>query len=282
VFIRKPFAQSERPIISSSAWSRAIWDDRANAVTQKNALACRFHTSRTIPTGEQSLLLTHIAATETVSLCAPMTPRGWSMKCAFWGKKRSQKPAVVDADFLGDEIVEQAVHPQDELFVLLWCESQVVHFVGITLQIEKLDVVVLENLVQRLWRVERSRRVVAGELVTSIENKGEKATFVQLRRGQLRWRLARSEGGHDSGEVIGVDGTGSHVVEKDSGAHGMQVGFLWVGKQRREVVTRQRLQRRRPTRLRHPGQADEGGEEIQGGGEGGAVGAGLGGRMRDD
>src|SRR5262247_878677 len=142
-----------------------------------------------------------------VSWCTPMTPRGWSMKCSFWGKKRSQKPAVVDADFLGDEIVEQAVHPQDELFVLLCCESQVVHFVGIILQIEKLDVVVLEKLVQRLGRVECGRRVVPGELVTPIENKGEKATFVQLRRGLLRWRLARSEGSHDSGEVYGVDGT---------------------------------------------------------------------------
>jgi hypothetical protein len=37
--VRKTFAQSEGRIISSSAWSRTIWDDRANAVTQKNALA---------------------------------------------------------------------------------------------------------------------------------------------------------------------------------------------------------------------------------------------------
>src|SRR5262249_12554621 len=36
---------------------------------------------------------------------ADAPPRGWSMKCSFWGKKRSQKPAAVDADFLGDEIV---------------------------------------------------------------------------------------------------------------------------------------------------------------------------------
>src|SRR5262245_8510833 len=106
--------------------------------------------------------------------------REWTGKCSFWGKKRSQKPAVVDADFLGDEIVEQAVHPQDELFVLLWSESQVVHFVGVILQIEKLNVVVLEKLVQRLGRVECGRRIEPGELVTSIENKGEKATFVQL------------------------------------------------------------------------------------------------------
>src|SRR5262249_23251997 len=152
---------------------------------------------------------------------------------------------------------EQAVHPQDELFVLLWCECQVVHFVGVILQIEKLDVVVLEKLVQRLGRVECGRRVVPGELVTSIENKGGKATVVQLRRRQMRWRLARSEGGHDSGEVIGLDGTGSHVVEEYGGAHRLQGCFPGVGKQRREVVARQRLQRRRPACLRHPGQADE-------------------------
>src|SRR5262249_21106473 len=166
------------------------------------------------------------------------------MKCSFWGKKRSQKPAVVDADFLGDEIVEQAVHPQDELFVLLWCESQVVHFVRVFLQIEELDVVVLENLVQRLRRVERSRRVVAGELVTSVEDKREKAAFVQLRRGQLRWRLARSEGGHDSGEVIGVDGTGSQVVEEDGGADGLHACFVGGAAQGREGVTLQRRESR--------------------------------------
>jgi hypothetical protein len=47
-------------------------------------------------------------------------------------------------------------------------KGQVVHFLGVALQIEKLNVIVPENFLQRLWRVESVRRVVARELVTSI------------------------------------------------------------------------------------------------------------------
>ena len=49
------------------------------------------------------------------------------------------------------------------------------HLVGVVLQIEKLNVIVLENFLQRLRCVESGRRVVARELVAAIEDNGENA-----------------------------------------------------------------------------------------------------------
>jgi hypothetical protein len=71
---------------------------------------------------------------------------------------RREKTTIVDADFLGDELVQQGVHPQQRRPVLLWFDGQVVSFIGIVLQIEKLDVVVFEDLIQCLRRIEREQR----------------------------------------------------------------------------------------------------------------------------
>jgi hypothetical protein len=74
---------------------------------------------------------------------------------SFRTNERCKKAAVIDANFLGNELVEQLVHPQNRLAVLFRFDGQVVHFFRIALQIEKLDVVFPENLLQRLRRVER-------------------------------------------------------------------------------------------------------------------------------
>ena len=55
------------------------------------------------------------------------------------------------------------------------------HFPEVALQIEKLHIVVLQDLVQRCRRVESISRVVASEFITSVENEGEKAAIAQLR-----------------------------------------------------------------------------------------------------
>src|SRR5262252_2900934 len=63
---------------------------------------------------------------------------------SFRANVRWEKATVVDADLLCHEIVQQAVHPQDRRPVLLRFDGQVVQFVGVALQVEKLDVVALE------------------------------------------------------------------------------------------------------------------------------------------
>src|SRR6516165_12751129 len=85
-----------------------------------------------------------------------------------------EKAAIVDADFLCHEIVQQLIHPQNRRPVLLRLKDQVVHFLGVALQIEKLNVIVPEDFLQRLRRVECARRVVARELVASIKDEKER------------------------------------------------------------------------------------------------------------
>src|SRR6516225_3063599 len=77
-----------------------------------------------------------------------------------------EKAAIVDADLLCHQIVQQLIHPQNRRPVLLRLKRQVVHFLEVALQIEQLNVIVPENFFQRLRRVESARRVVAPELVT--------------------------------------------------------------------------------------------------------------------
>jgi hypothetical protein len=57
-----------------------------------------------------------------------------------------EEAAVVDADFLRDEFVQQGVHPQERRAVLFRFDRQVVNFIRIDFEIEELNVVVLENL----------------------------------------------------------------------------------------------------------------------------------------
>jgi hypothetical protein len=64
---------------------------------------------------------------------------------------------IMLADLFRCQLVEQCVHPQNQILVLLPIEGQVVEFLRILLKIEKLDIVVLEDLVQRLRCIERGR-----------------------------------------------------------------------------------------------------------------------------
>ena len=82
----------------------------------------------------------------------------------FGTHRRGQKGAIILADLFGHQVVEQGVHPQDRVLVFLRIRREVVELVGIIGEIEKLDVVVLEDLVERLRRVERGRRIVARNL----------------------------------------------------------------------------------------------------------------------
>ena len=63
------------------------------------------------------------------------------------------------------------LHPQERGPVLFRLDGQVVNFIGIVVQIEQLNVVVLEDLLQRPRRIERRWRVVTAELVAPIEHK---------------------------------------------------------------------------------------------------------------
>jgi len=128
-----------------------------------------------------------------------------------------EKAAIVDADFLCHEIVQQLIHPQNRRPVLLRLKDQVVHFLGVALQIEKLNVIVPEDFLQRLRRVECARRVVARELVASIKDEGEKAALVQLHLRHWRLGLMHGERGHDFGEVIAINSAHADVVEKNAG-----------------------------------------------------------------
>ena len=38
---------------------------------------------------------------------------------------------MVETDLLGDEIVQEAIHPQDQGAILLRLDGQIVHFIGV-------------------------------------------------------------------------------------------------------------------------------------------------------
>jgi hypothetical protein len=76
-----------------------------------------------------------------------------------------QKPTIVDANFFFDQVVQQLVHPQDCVSVLFRLNGKVVHFFGVILQIEKLQIIVRHDFLQRSRRVEIGWRIIATELV---------------------------------------------------------------------------------------------------------------------
>jgi hypothetical protein len=70
-----------------------------------------------------------------------------------------QKIAVVPAHFISHEFVQQGVHAQDEVLVLLWVKGQIARLERIVPQVEELDVVVTQNLFQCRRRIEVGWRV---------------------------------------------------------------------------------------------------------------------------
>ena len=146
--------------------------------------------------------------------------------------------AVVDADFLSHKPVQQVVHPQERRLVLLPVNREVVRFVGVALQIEQLDVVVLVDLLQRVRRIERGRRVVPDELEASIEDEGDHAALAQLRLGDRRYWLTEKHGAQQSAQIIPINGRYAHIIEEDGGTHRVHARLLGLGEQRREVATR--------------------------------------------
>ena len=70
---------------------------------------------------------------------------GYWLSVSFRANVLWEKAAIVDADFLCHEIVQQLIHPQNRRPVLLRLKRQVVHFLGVALQIEKLNVIVPDD-----------------------------------------------------------------------------------------------------------------------------------------
>src|SRR5215472_12207537 len=80
--------------------------------------------------------------------------------CLFGTHRGGQKGAIILADLFGHQVVEQGIHPQDRVFVFVALQGEVMQLVGILAEIEKLDVVVLEDLIERLRSVERGGGIV--------------------------------------------------------------------------------------------------------------------------
>src|ERR1700722_10987619 len=98
-----------------------------------------------------------------------------------------EKAAVVLAHFLGDELVEQGVHAQDDIPILLRVDREIVLFARVVLEVEELKVVVAHNLLERFRRIEIGRRIIARELVLPVESEAEESPFAELGL-QLRQR----------------------------------------------------------------------------------------------
>src|ERR1700682_3122131 len=71
-----------------------------------------------------------------------------------------QKTTAVLAHFICHEFVQQGVHAQDEVLVVLWGQGQIARLERIVPQVKELDVVVVQNLFQRRRRIEVGRGVV--------------------------------------------------------------------------------------------------------------------------
>src|SRR5215475_8715961 len=132
---------------------------------------------------------------------------------------RQEISVIVIADLLRHQLVEQAVHTQDKILILLAIEGEIVQLVGILLQVEQLNVVVLKDLVESLRRVERGGRVVAGELVASVERKGHESAFVEVRvlLEQCWKRLAEEDILVCIDQIVTVDRLQADVIEEHTG-----------------------------------------------------------------
>jgi len=111
-------------------------------------------------------------------------------------------------------------------------KGQVVHFIGVALQIEQLHVVVGENLLQRPRRVERAGGIVAGKLVAPVEHEREEAALVQLGLRQWRAGFVETQLLHAVAQEVCVQRGRPDIVEEHGGAH-RRCALRRVGEQRR-------------------------------------------------
>src|SRR5580704_3399085 len=104
-----------------------------------------------------------------------------------------QKATIVHAHFLGNKLVQQSVHAQDEVFVLFRVEGEIVRLERVVLQVKELDVVVAQNLLKRYRSIEIGGGVIARKLILSVESKTQKSSFIEfglkLGQGQARFIL---------------------------------------------------------------------------------------------
>ena len=191
---------------------------------------------------------------------------GWSLLGAH---RRWEELAVVHPNLTGHEFVEQGVHPQDERLVPLRVQCQVVPLLGIDFQIKELQVVPGQDLLQGPRRVKLTRRVVARELVSSIEGHGDEALLGEVRvvPGEFsrrhRERPILSESFlKEAREKARVHGGKPHVVEKDAWTHRFESGARWIGQDGGEVPTREPLRNVGHGILRGASQSQKRGQQI--------------------
>ena len=143
----------------------------------------------------------------------------------------SADTVVVFAHFLGDELVKQGVHPQNEIFVFIRIQRQIAGLERVILQVEELDVVVPHDFFHRCRRIEVSGRVVARELVLPVERKTHESTLVELglKVRQRRRRFVLKQFLHSRHAIVRIDGERADVVEQGTGADGLRACGLGCG-----------------------------------------------------
>src|SRR5262245_13104449 len=92
-----------------------------------------------------------------------------------------QHLTYVFAYFLLDHLCEFRVHCQEQIAVFLCIQCEVVQLLRIRLQIEKLHIVKLEKLFQRIREIMLLGREVTAELIAPIKDASDGASFRQVR-----------------------------------------------------------------------------------------------------
>src|SRR5262245_52802640 len=185
--------------------------------------------------------------------------------CSFGTHRGGQKGAIILTDLFGHQVVEQGIHPQDRVFVFVALQGEVMQLVGILAEIEKLDVVVLEDLIERLRSVERGGGIVTRELVAPIEHKGQESPLAEI--GVLlgvRWRRLAAE--HvlvGCKQIVSIDGLYTDVIDQHARAVGMDLWRLELAEQRGKIASRQASDGGLPSRLGQPGHANECWQQVK-------------------
>src|SRR5262249_24691181 len=169
------------------------------------------------------------------------------------------------------------------VFVFVALQGEVVQLVGILAEVEQLDVVVLEDLIERLRSVERRGGLVTRELVASIEHKAQESALAEVgvHLGERRRRLAAEDVLVGFKEIVSVDGLYTDVVEQHARAVGMDIRGLGIAEQRGKIASRQTSDGGLPPRLRQPGHANERWQQVKVAGQRGDRLAARVGRMGD-
>src|SRR5262249_57999532 len=185
--------------------------------------------------------------------------------CLFRTHRGGQKGAIILADLFGHQVVEQGIHAQDRVFVFVALQSEVMQLVRILAEIEKLDVVVLEDLIWRLRSVDGGGGIVTRELVASIEHKGQESALAEVgvHLGERRQRLAAEHVLIGCKQIVSVDGLYTDVIEQHARAVGMDIRGLGIAEQRGKIASRQASDGGLPPRLRQPGHANERWQQVK-------------------